>query len=39
MILPEPESATLVGLGVAVLLGASFVVQKRVGSRNTGALS
>jgi hypothetical protein len=26
---PEPESATLVGLGVAVLLGASFVVKKR----------
>jgi hypothetical protein len=27
---PEPESATLVGLGVAVLLVASFVVKKRV---------
>jgi hypothetical protein len=27
---PEPESATLVGLGVAVLLVASFVVKRRV---------
>ena len=27
---PEPESATLVGLGVAVLLGASFLLRKRV---------